>query len=59
MSNSIPRGAVMYPSPMTVNVINFDDHLTDMTFDIYEMSLSDNGTLTNPFQDATGVNDFA
>ena len=46
MSNIISRGAVMIPSSMTVNVINFDGHFTDMIFDIYEMSLSDNGTLT-------------
>ena len=46
MPNSILRGAVMYPSPMTLNVTNFDHHFADMTFDIYEMSRSDNGTLT-------------
>ena len=36
----------MYPSPMTVNVTNFDHHFADMAFDIYEMSRSDHGTLT-------------
>ena len=46
MQNSILRGAVMYPSPMTLNVTNFDHHFADMAFDIYEMSRSDNGTLT-------------
>ena len=39
------QDAVMYPSPMTVNVTNFDHHIADVAFDIYEMSRSDQGTL--------------
>ena len=40
------RGAVMYPSPMTVGVTSFGYPVANMAFDWYQMSRLDDGTLT-------------
>ena len=40
------RGAVMYPSPMTVGVTSFGYAAANMVFDWSEMSRLDDGTLT-------------
>ena len=40
------RGAVMYPSPMTVGVTRLDYPVENMAFNWYHMSRSDDGILT-------------